>query len=108
MSALFVPDGQTETLPIDSVDGLWPDGHTVEIRPPVGWEVERVINDPSSGPDFLEKHIVKWSLGEAVSKENISRLRSYFYTRLLAVVCGWAKDKDGKAISTTRNDSLKN
>lgn len=114
MRGMFVPDGYTETLPVDSLDGAWPDGCLVTFRPPVGWELEELMADTKNGPAWLAKRIIKWNIVDnddvvlPITAENISRLKSNFYSRLQSVVAGWAKDKDGKQIQAKRDEDLKN
>jgi len=115
MRGVFVPDGYTETLPVDSLDGSWPDGQCIiTFRPPVGWELDELLSNPKSGPEWLAKRIIKWNIVDdhgvalPITAENIGRLKSSFYVRLQSVVAGWATDKDGKPLQHKRDEDLKN
>lgn len=115
MLDIFVPDGHTETRFVDSVAGLWPDGkYEITFRPPVGYETDIMLNDPKEGPNFLAKKIQKWNVTDKdgavveINAKNIEKLHSAFYTRLLAIVGGWANTADGKTINEGRREDQKN
>lgn len=111
----FVPDGYTETQSINSLDKKWPDDeYQVTFRPPVSWETDEVVADVKAGPAFLVSKIKNWNLKDQsenilpITEANIRSLRTAFYVRLLAVVCGWGIESKEITFQDKRNDDIKN
>lgn len=115
MYQFFVPDGQTETQFINSVNALWPDD-VIEVtyRPAVGYEADFVIGDMRTAPEFLLGKIVKWNVPGPtgavleLTLDNIKNLDPAFFSRLVSIVGGWGKDAEGKTLAQRREDKVKN
>lgn len=92
----FVNDGYTQDAKIEFADGEV----LITFRPPLGDELQRMLQGKIDQNKFLESKLVSWSgLGledHPPTAENIKRLHSRLWGAILDTICGYNVESDLK------------